>query len=158
MSSFFYSKRNTSRNIQTLKKENIMFKLVFISLLLFLELQAQSISWYGSYDKALQAAHKQQKNMMILLVSSKQKESMSIIKKLFMKKDYIPYVNKKYINVLINADYKTSYPIELFYTTKFPSLFFASYKDESFLSNPIYDLRDENDLREILQSLDESFK
>lgn len=137
-----------------------MIKAIYLSLFLIfsLQLQADSISWYGNYDKALQASHKQNKNMMILLISSKQKESMKIVKKLFMNKKYVSHLNKNYINILINVDYKTSYPIELFYTTKFPSLFFASHKDESFLIDPIYGLDKESDIVEILDSLKIRFR
>lgn len=130
-----------------------MLKIVFISILFIFTIYADSISWYGKYDNALQASHMQQKDMMILLVSSKQKSSLNILKKLFMEKEYIEYLNKNYINVLINVDYKTSYPIELFYTTKFPSLFFASHKDESFLIEPVYGLSSEEEVVEILGKL-----
>lgn len=131
-----------------------MMKIILILILLIFSLNAKSISWYGSYDKALETAHKEKKNMMILIINSKEKESMNIIKKLFMNKKYIEFLNKHYINILINVDYKTSYPIELFYTTKFPSLFFASYKDESFLIDPIYGLKDEEEINTILKSLE----
>lgn len=130
-----------------------MLKIFFISMFLIFSLHANSISWYGKYDKALEASHTQKKDMMILLVSSKQKASLSILKKLFMNKEYIEYLNKTYINILINVDYKTSYPIELFYTTKFPSLFFASHKDESFLIDPIYGLDKETEIIEVLEKL-----
>ena len=130
-----------------------MLKLFFISILFIFSLQADSISWQGKYDKALEASHHQKKDMMILLVSSKHKESLNVLKKLFMNKEYVEYLNKKYINILINVDYKTSYPIELFYTTTFPSLFFASHKDESFLIDPIYGLDKEEEIVEILEKL-----
>lgn len=130
-----------------------MTKIIFISIIFSFFLQAESISWYGTYDKALEASHRQNKDMMILIVSSEQKESMSVLKQLFTNKEYINYLNKNYISVLINVEYKSSYPIELFYTTSFPSLFFASYKDESFLTDPVYSLSREEEVIYILDEL-----
>jgi hypothetical protein len=131
-----------------------MFKLLLLLILLISNLYSNNISWYGKYDKALQASHEQSKNMMILIISSKEKSSLKIIEKLFMNNKYIEHLNKNYINILINVDYKTSYPIELFYTTNFPSLFFASYTDESFLVDPIYDLNKKEQILEILKKLE----
>lgn len=115
---------------------------------------ANSVSWYGSYDKAFTLAQKEKKNLMILIVSTKNNKSNEILKNCFQNKNYIDYLNKNYINILVNVDYKISYPIELFYTTKFPSLFFASYKDETFLVNPIYDLKDKKEIISILKKLE----
>lgn len=132
-----------------------MLKILLISLSFSLFLYSSSVSWYSTYDTALKQAHKKEKDMMILLVSSKDKSSLSIVKKLFMNKEYVSYLNENYINVLINVDYKSSYPIELFYTTTFPSLFFASHKDESYLYDPIYTLEKEEEMLKIIKILKE---
>lgn len=115
---------------------------------------ANNISWYPSYDKALEQAHKEKKNLMIFIASNKNKNSNKILSKYFLNQDYVEYINKKFISVLITVEYKTSYPIELFYTTKFPSIFFASYKDESFLTHPIYDFKSKEDFKKVLYSID----
>lgn len=130
-------------------KKFIIFTLIFTTYLF-----SNNISWYASYDKALQVAHKEKKNLMILITSSKDKKSNEVLKNYFMNQDYIKYINNNFISVLVNVDYKDSYPIELFYTTSFPSLFFASYKDELFLTHPIYEFTNQEDFKKILYSID----
>jgi len=115
---------------------------------------SQNISWQSSYEKALIQAAKEKKNLMIFIASKKSKKSNKILKEYFLNQDYIEYINKHFISILVTVEYKTSYPIELFYTTQFPSLFFASYKDESFLTHPIYEFKSIEDFKKILYSVD----
>lgn len=134
-----------------------MYKILLILILLFSNLFsnniANNISWYSSYDKALEIAQKEKKNLMLFIASTKDKNSSEILRKYFQNQDYINYLNTNFINVLITIEYKTSYPIELFYTTNFPSIFFASYKDESFLTHPIYNFKSKEEFIDTLQSI-----
>ena len=134
-----------------------MYKIILILILLLSNLFSNNIqnniSWYSSYDKALEIAQKEKKNMMLFIASSKDKNSNEILRKHFQNQDYINYLNTNFINVLITVEHKTSYPIELFYTTTFPSIFFASYKDESFLTHPIYDYKSKEEFIDILKSI-----
>ena len=126
-----------------------MYKILLILILLLSNLSSNNIvnniSWHGSYDKALEIAHKEKKNMMLFISSSRDSNSNEILRKYFMNQKYIDYLNKNFINVLISVEHKTSYPIELFYTTSFPSIFFVAYKDESFLTHPIYHFKSKKD-------------
>ncbi len=135
----------------------IMYKILLIQILLLTNLFSNNIqnniSWYSSYDKALEIAQKEKKNMMLFIASSKDKNSNEILRKHFQNQDYINYLNTNFISVLITVEHKTSYPIELFYTTNFPSIFFASYKDESFLTHPIYDFKSKEEFIDILKSI-----
>jgi hypothetical protein len=135
----------------------IMYKILLILILLLTNLFSNNIqnniSWYSSYDKALEIAQKEKKNMMLFIASSKDKNSNEILRKHFQNQDYINYLNTNFISVLITVEHKTSYPIELFYTTNFPSIFFASYKDESFLTHPIYDFKSKEEFIDILKSI-----
>lgn len=131
-----------------------MKKILLLLILLISSTLANNIKWYASYDKALEQAHKTKKNLMIYIASSKEVKSKKILKEYFTNKDYIEYLNKNFINVLVTIEYKTSYPIELFYTTTFPTIFFASYKDESFLTHPIYEIKSQEDFSKILYSID----
>lgn len=90
---------------------------------------------------------------MLFIASSKDNKSNEILKKYFINQDYIEYLNENFINILITVEHKTSYPIELFYTTNFPSIFFASYKDESFLTHPIYNFKSKEEFLNILYSI-----
>ena len=134
-----------------------MYKIILILILLLSNLfsnnMQNNISWYSSYDKALEIAQKEKKNMMLFIASSKDKNSNEILRKHFQNQDYINYLNTNFINVLITVEYKTSYPIELFYTRSFPSIFFVAYKDESFLTHPIYHFKSKKDFIDILHSI-----
>ena len=136
----------------------IMYKILLILILLLTNLFSNNIqnniSWYSSYDKALEIAQKEKKNMMLFIASSKDKNSNEILRKHFQNQDYINYLNTNFISVLITVEHKTSYPIELFYTTNFPSIFFASYKDESYLTHPIYKFNSKEEFLNILYSID----
>lgn len=134
-----------------------MYKIILILILLLSNLfsnnKQNNISWYSSYDKALEIAQKEKKSMMLFIASTKDKNSNKILKKYFQNQDYINYLNTNFINVLITVEYKTSYPIELFYTTSFPSIFFISYEDESFLTHPLYDFKSKEEFIDILKSI-----
>ncbi|MBP7742390.1 MAG: DUF255 domain-containing protein [Aliarcobacter sp.] len=131
-----------------------MYKILLILILLLTNLFSNNISWYSSYDKALIAAQKEKKNLMLFIASTKDNNSNIILKNYFIDQDYIEYLNENFINVLITVEYKTSYPIELFYTTSFPSIFFASYKDESYLTHPIYKFISKEEFLNTLYSID----
>ena len=135
----------------------LMYKIILILILLLSNLFSNNIqnniSWYSSYDKALEIAQKEKKNMMLFIASSKDKNSNEILRKHFQNQDYINYLNTNFISDLITVEHKTSYPTELFYTTNFPSIFFASYKDESFLTHPIYDFKSKEEFIDILKSI-----
>jgi len=130
-----------------------MYKILLLLTLLFSHLYSNNISWYSSYDKALQVAKKEKKNMIIFIASSQDKKSNRVLRKFFLNQPFIKQLNENFISVLVNVKYKTSYPIELFYTTKFPSIFFASYKDESFLTHPIYGFEGKEDFIKFLKSI-----
>ena len=132
----------------------IMFKILLILILLLSNLFSNNISWYHSYEKALITAQKEKKNLMLFIASTKSYNSNEILKQYFLNQDYVEYINKNFISVLITVEHKTSYPIELFYTTSFPSIFFASYKDESYLTHPIYKFNSKEEFLNTLYSID----
>ncbi|MDD3054675.1 MAG: DUF255 domain-containing protein [Aliarcobacter sp.] len=131
-----------------------MFKIILILILLLSNLFSNNISWYHSYEKALITAQKEKKNLMLFIASTKSYNSNEILKQYFLNQNYVEYINKNFISVLITVEHKTSYPIELFYTTSFPSIFFASYKDESYLTHPIYKFNSKEEFLNTLYSID----
>ncbi|MDD4328412.1 MAG: DUF255 domain-containing protein [Aliarcobacter sp.] len=131
-----------------------MFKILLILILLLSNLFSNNISWYHSYEKALITAQKEKKNLMLFIASTKSYNSNEILKQYFLNQDYVEYINKNFISVLITVEHKTSYPIELFYTTSFPSIFFASYRDESYLTHPIYKFNSKEEFLNTLYSID----
>ena len=84
-------------------------------------------------------AHKENKNLFVLLVNDNQK-SKHIFSKLYKEKALMKRLNQEYISILVNVNYKTTYPIELYYTTQFPTMFIANAKLELMLSDPMYDI------------------
>lgn len=132
----------------------IMFKIILILILLLSNLFSNNISWYHSYEKALITAQKEKKNLMLFIASTKSYNSNEILKQYFLNQNYVEYINKNFISVLITIEHKTSYPIELFYTTSFPSIFFASHKDESYLTHPIYKFNSKEEFLNTLYSID----
>jgi hypothetical protein len=89
-------------------------------------------------EKALLLAKKENKPMMIFLVKKNCFDCKEMLNTIFTNQSYIEKLNKKYISVIITYESQIDYPIELFYSTQFPTLFFISSKDESFLYEPIY--------------------
>lgn len=123
-------------------------KLLFISLFIS-TLYSQNISWHFNYDKALIQAHEENKNLFVLLVNDNQ-ESKKLIAALYKEESIIKSLHKEYLSILINVNYKTTYPIELYYTTQFPTMFIANAKLELMLSDPMYNIKK---LEEVLKRL-----
>jgi len=127
-----------------------MKKILLFSLLTF-SLFANHIHWQGDYNKALQQAHRQQKPLWVLVVKNNEPLCNEIIKNVFMNQPYIKKINSEIIAVIVTYEGKITYPIELYYTTIFPTLFFVEAKKETFLSEPLYG-------KEITTQKIESFK
>lgn len=114
-------------------------KNIVIILFMVISLFASQISWYGDYDKALNQARKEHKNLMVLLIRDNSKTAKSVLKRVFMNQAYIKQISKNFISVIVIYK-KSVYPIEMFYTTNFPRLFFVSSDDELFLDDSIIDI------------------
>ena len=111
---------------------------IFLLICLFtFSLLASHINWLGNYDKALKIAKKEKKPLLVFLIKNNCQNCQDIIKKKFSNRDYIEQINKKFVSVIINFDY-SNYPIELFYSTIFPTLFIVNPYDETFLTSPFY--------------------
>ena len=100
----------------------------------------------GDYNKALVEAKDSNKILMVLLVKNGCKKCNEILKKVFTDQPYLNKLNQKVIAVLINKDYKNSYPIEMYYTTVYPTLFFTNPKNETFIKEPVFGNITKNDI------------
>jgi len=96
------------------------------------------IRWQGDYNKALKEARETKKPLMVLLIESNSSHCKNVIRDIFTNQPYIKKLNKKFISVILNRDYKYSYPIELYYSNSYPTLFFVDSQNETFLIEPIY--------------------
>lgn len=117
-----------------------MEQLKYFLLLLLLPLLAAagSVHWLGDYNTALRSAHKQHKPLLVLLVKKNDTASATIIRDNFMNQTYIKQINQKTIPVIIVYEGRSSYPVEMYYTTIFPTLFFIDSQKELFLREPLY--------------------
>jgi len=115
-----------------------MFKQLCLLWLLTLFTYANHVHWLGDYDKALQQALKEHKPLLVLVVKKDVKLCNITLHKQFMHHSYIDTINEKFIAVMVTYEGRTSYPIEMYYTTVFPSLFFVDTKNETFMRKPMY--------------------
>ena len=114
-----------------------MKKVALFILLLFGVVFAGNVHWLGDYDKALAEA-KAERKPLLLLVVNRDKNSTAILKTCFSKDSVIKEVNSKTVPVIVLFEGKNSYPIEMYYTTVFPTIFVVNSKDESLLHKPLY--------------------
>jgi len=126
-------------------------KIVSVLLFLTVLVNADYVHWLGNYDKALKKAKKEHKNLLVYLVKNSCKPCNNTITKQFMHKNYIKTINNKFVSIIVTYEGKTSYPIEMYYSTIFPTLFFVNTKTESFLSPPLYS--DKIDDKSILEAI-----
>jgi len=112
-------------------------KLIFIFLFFTSLMFAEHIKWQNDFDKTLMEAKKEEKDILLLVLKRECKECKSVFTDIFMDKEVTKIVNDKYMSVVVFFEAKDSYPVELFYTQVFPTLFFVSSKDESYLQKPL---------------------
>jgi len=98
---------------------------------------AAHIHWLGNYDQALQKAISTHKPLLVLVVNQ-EKTSKEIIKKQLMNQPYISAMNQHFVSVIVTYEGRETYPIEMYYTTVFPTLFFVDSGRELFLRKPLY--------------------
>ena len=115
-----------------------MLRQLILFWLLTLATYANHVHWMGDYDKALQLAHKENKPLVVLVVKKDSKMCNKILHQQFMNQPYIDTINDKMIAVMVTYEGKLSYPIEMYYTTVFPTLFLVDTKSEMFMREPLY--------------------
>ncbi len=106
--------------------------------LLPLLVSANFVNWLGNYDAAHQKALKVHKPLLVLVIKKSDPLSSQIIKNTFMDQDYVDAINSKMVPVIVTYEGALSYPIEMYYTTVFPTLFFVDSGRETFLREPLY--------------------
>jgi len=106
--------------------------------LLPLLVSANFVNWLGNYDSAHQKALKEAKPLLVLVVKKEDPLSSAIIKNTLMNHRYVDTINQKTVPVIVTYEGTLSYPIEMYYTTIFPTLFFVDSQRELFLKKPLY--------------------
>ena len=119
--------------------------------LLPLLVSANFVNWLGNYDVAHQKALKEHKPLLVLVVKKNNPLSSTIIKNSFMDQSYVDAINSKMVPVIVTYEGALSYPIEMYYTMVFPTLFFVDSSKETFLGEPLYGI--EIDVENIKENL-----
>lgn len=129
-------------------------KFILFWLLFPFVLFANHVQWLGDYDSALQKAHQENKPLLVMVVKHKDPLTNKIIKDHFMNHAYVDVINQKMVPVIVTYEGRVSYPIEMYYTRVFPTLFFVDTKTETFIGEPLYgeEIRQEI-LKEVLNKL-----
>ncbi len=109
-----------------------MKKVLFILFFFTLSINADHIHWLGNYDKALQKAQKEHKHLMVLLVKKECPSCNAVIQHYFMGQEYVKHLNQKFVSVIVTYEGRESYPIELFYSRSFPTLYLSTIKQRVF--------------------------
>ena len=113
-------------------------KCIFLLFLLPLLASADHVHWLGDYSSALKLAQKEHKPLLVLLVKKSDKSSSKVIQNSFMNRPYVKEINQKTIPVIVTYEGRVSYPVEMYYTTVFPTLFLVDTKTETFMKEPLY--------------------
>ncbi len=131
-----------------------MLKQLILLWLLTIGIYANQVHWLGNYATALQLSHKEHKSLLVLVVKHKDPLSNTIIKNHFMNHAYVDSINQKMIAVIVTYEGRSSYPIEMYYTRVFPTLFFVDSSREVFFREPLYGEGIEtNTLQEVFSAL-----
>ena len=115
-----------------------MLRQLILFWLLTLCTYANHVHWLGDYDNALQEAIKAHKPLLVLVVKKDSKLCKTILQQQFMNHSYVDTINDKMIAVMVTYEGKLSYPVEMYYTTVFPTLFFVDTQTETFMHEPLY--------------------
>jgi thioredoxin-related protein len=115
-----------------------MIKIYSILFFLTLSLYANHLNWLGNYDKALQHAKKEQKDLMVYLVKEDIPACQNTLKNSLMNHPYIERLKSRFVSVIVTYEGRTSYPVEMYYSQTFPTLFFVDSLHEHFLTPPLY--------------------
>ena len=130
-----------------------MLKIFFIIQILLLNLFANHILWQSNYSKALKQAQQQNKTLMVLLTKDNSQACKDIVKNIFTNQPYLEKLNQKVVAIIVNKNGKVNYPIEMFYSTTFPTLFFVNPTNEIFIKEPYYGKIDISQIKKITNEL-----
>ncbi len=106
-------------------RKRSLWRVLLTGLFLFLPGYAASIHWMGDYDHAHQTAMKQHKALMVILVKPRRSKAAKLIRNLQGDPTIVSTIHRQFIPLIVTVDTRTQYPIEMYYTTEFPALFFV---------------------------------
>ena len=111
---------------------------MFWVILVPLTLAATSFSWRGDYDAARQEAVEAHKLLMVLVTTRGNAKTAEILSRVFTSRSCLDALSQKAVGVIVYRDGRHTYPIEMYYTTAFPTLFVVDPVREVFVVSPLY--------------------
>ncbi len=99
---------------------------------------ADFVKWMGNYDTSRQRARKEHKALLVLLVKKHSPNTSKLIHDVFMDQPYVAKINTRMVPVIVTYEGELSYPIEMYYSRVFPTLFFVDSSREVSLHTPLY--------------------
>ena len=112
--------------------------IIFLFCLLPAWAWGEHVHWMGDYQKAHLKAKKYARPMVILVVKQHDPSSDRILRQVFTDRDYIHALNRQTVPVIVTYESQMNYPVEIYYTTVFPTLFYVDPQQEIFLKRPLY--------------------
>ncbi len=112
-----------------------------VRLLLFLLIILQVLGagafvhWRGDYEAARGEAVQTRKKLLLLLVKNSE-NGRKVLAAIGKEADLSRKISQNTVAVIVIADAKARYPIELYYTTKYPTIFLVDAKREIPLGSP----------------------
>ena len=101
-------------------------RFIFILALTVLSANAtEYIKWFHTYESGHKEALKLEKPIMLFLKDDSSEESKKMFVKTFSNKEVIRLVNKNFVSIQLPKG-TDQFPLELYYTLEFPTLFFAT--------------------------------
>ena len=101
-------------------------------------LLADHVHWMGNYDKALQKAIALQKPLLVLVVKPRHKPSVDIVQSIFMNQPWVETINRRCVSVMVTYAPPVHYPVEMYDTKIFPTLFLVNPEQELPLHDPLH--------------------
>ena len=93
------------------------------------------VHWRGEYEAARLEAVQKGKDLLLLLVKNPE-NGREVLAAIGKDADLSRGISQNTVAVVIIADTKARYPVELYYTTKFPAVFLVDAKREIPLNAP----------------------
>ena len=125
-------------------------KKIFLLLFSISIIYANHVKWQGNYDNALKKARDENKILMVLLIKNDCLKCKKLVRNIFTNQPYIDALNKNLEAVIVNSDNKNSYPIEMYWSNEYPTLFFVDSQNETFINKAIYETITVDEIKNIL--------
>ena len=110
-----------------------MKRLPLLILLGILPLRGEAIHWRGDYEAAHREALSRKLPLLVLLVRDRCRECRSLIQRLVSDESLSRWIERTTVPVIVHAGARNSYPVELYYATCYPAIFYVESRREIIL-------------------------